>query len=84
NNSTVDTSTAADDKSSVDAIVIGNEEPTRTYILQINSFDNADDADKRRAEVLMAGVDAQIVKKRLSNDQTVYQVISRAMSSPEM
>ena len=32
----------------------------------------------------MAGVDAQIVKKRLSNDQTVYQVISRAMSSPEM
>ena len=55
NNSTVDTSTAADDKSSADAIVIGNEEPTRTYILQINSFDNADDADKRRAEVLMAG-----------------------------
>lgn len=82
NNSTIDTSTAADDKSS--AIVIGNEEPTRTYILQINSFDNADDADKRRAEVLMAGVDAQIVKKRLNNDQTVYQVISRPMSSPEM
>ena len=52
--------------------------------MQINSFDNADDADKRRAEVLMAGVDAQIVKKRLNNDQTVYQVISRPMSSPEM
>ena len=84
NNSTIDTSNASDDKSSADAIVIGNEEPTRTYILQINSFDNADDADKRRAEVLMAGVDAQIVKKRLNNDQTVYQVISRAMSSPEM
>lgn len=72
------------EKPSTDTVVGAAEEPTRTYILQINSFDNADDADKRRAEVLMAGVDAQIVKKRLSNDQTVYQVISRPMSSPEM
>lgn len=79
----LDTATTSE-KSSTDAAAVTTEEPTRTYILQINSFDNADDADKRRAEVLMAGVDAQIVKKRLSNDQTVYQVISRPMSSPEM
>ena len=72
------------DKQAADGIVITNETATRTYILQINSFNNAEDADKRRAEVLMAGVDAQIVKKRLSNEQTVYQVISRPMSTPQM
>lgn len=55
-----------------------------TYILQINSFDNANDADKRRAEVLMAGVDAQIVKRNLADGQTVYQVISRAMPTSQM
>lgn len=54
-----------------------------TYILQINSFDNASDADRRRAEVLMAGVDAQIVKKRDAQDQMLYQVISRTMATTE-
>lgn len=54
-----------------------------TYILQINSFDNASDADRRRAEVLMAGVDAQIVKKRDAQDQILYQVISRTMPTAE-
>lgn len=53
------------------------------YILQINSFDNASDADRRRAEVLMAGVDAQIVKKRDAQDQILYQVISRTMPTAE-
>lgn len=62
---------------------ISAAEPAKTYILQINSFDNIDDADKRRAEVLMAGVDAQIVKRRLSDDTMVYQVISRVMNSPQ-
>lgn len=55
-----------------------------TYILQINSFDNADDADQRRAEVLMAGVDAQIVKRRLADGQHVHQVISRPMPTSNM
>ena len=72
------------DKQAADGIVITNETATRTYILQINSFNNAEDADKRRAEVLMAGVDAKKEKKRLSNEQTVYQVISRPMSTPQM
>lgn len=56
---------------------------TRTFILQINSFDNSDDADRRRAEVLMAGVDAQIVKRRLKNDKVIYQVVSREMTSSQ-
>ncbi len=65
-------------------VVIVNSEPSKTYILQINSFDNADEADTRRAEVLMAGVDAQIVKKRLDDGSMLYQVISRQMPNNEM
>lgn len=54
---------------------------TRTYILQINSFGSADEADRRRAQVLMAGVDANVVKKMTGNGQPLYQVISRPMSN---
>lgn len=64
--------------------VIENADVKQTYILQINSFDNADDADRRRAEVLMAGVDAQIVKRRLEDGSTLYQVISRQMPNAQM
>ncbi|WP_434352861.1 SPOR domain-containing protein [Psychrobacter sp. HD31] len=57
------------------------DKPNETYILQINSFDNADDADTRRAQVLMAGVDSKVVKMVTANDQTIYQVISTPMKS---
>lgn len=63
-------------------ITLPEDQPTeRTYILQINSFTNADDADRRRARVLMAGVDAQIAKKQIPDGMVVYQVISRPMTS---
>lgn len=75
----VDATAAATDSTSSKDI-----QPTSTYILQINSFDNADAADRRRAEVLMAGVDAQIVKKRLSDESMVYQVISRPMPNSQL
>lgn len=52
-----------------------------SYILQINSFSNAEEADKRRAQVLMAGVDAQVVKSKMSNGQVVYQVVSPVMNN---
>lgn len=54
---------------------------TKTYILQINSFGSADEADRRRAQVLMAGVDASVVKKNMANGQPLYQVISRSMNN---
>lgn len=54
---------------------------TKTYILQINSFGSADEADRRRAQVLMAGVDANVVKKMTGNGQPLYQVISQPMSN---
>ncbi len=55
---------------------ITNAKPRNTYILQINSFSNAEEADGRRAQVLMAGVDAQVVKKQMPNGQVFYQVVT--------
>lgn len=52
-----------------------------TYILQINSFGDADEADRRRAQVLMAGVDARVVKNMTGNGLPIYQVISRPMNN---
>lgn len=55
--------------------------PAATYILQINSFGDADEADRRRAQVLMAGVDAKVVKNTTGNGLPIYQVISQPMSN---
>ena len=55
--------------------------PAATYILQINSFGDADEADRRRAQVLMDGVDARVVKNTTSNGLPIYQVISRPMNN---
>ncbi|MEC5210938.1 hypothetical protein RCH20_002019 [Psychrobacter sp. PL15] len=55
--------------------------PVATYILQINSFGSADEADRRRAQVLMAGVDAKVVKNTTGNGSPIYQVISRSMNN---
>ncbi len=49
--------------------------PSKSYILQIDTYDNADEADTRRAQVLLAGVDAQVTKKQV-NEQIFYQVVS--------
>lgn len=58
-------------------------ETNRRFILQINSYKTAEEADKRRAQVLIAGVDAQIVKKGLTDGTIIYQVISRPMMSEQ-
>ena len=55
--------------------------PAATYILQINSFSDADEADRRRAQVLMAGIDARVVKNTTGNGLPIYQVISRPMNN---
>ena len=55
-----------------------------TYILQINSFGNADEADRRRAQVMMAGVDAKVVKNTTGSGAPIYQVISRPMNNRQV
>ncbi len=63
------------------SVNIEKAKPATTYILQINSFGSADEADRRRAQVLMAGVDAKVVKNAGSNGAVIYQVISRPMNN---
>lgn len=52
-----------------------------TYILQIRSYTTAEDADVKRAEVMLAGVDAVVVHRAGANDTHFYQVISTPMTS---
>ncbi|MDO4894761.1 SPOR domain-containing protein [Moraxella sp.] len=55
-----------------------------TYILQIRSYTNADEADVKRAEVLMSGVDAVVVRRDDgANGTHFYQVVSTPMASQE-
>lgn len=52
-----------------------------TYILQVRSYDNAEDADKKRLEVVMAGVDARVVHRIDPSGMSLYQVITTPFSS---
>lgn len=52
------------------------------YLLQVRTYDNAIEADQRRAEVMMAGVDAQVVRKETA-DQTLYVVMSMPFANKE-
>lgn len=56
--------------------------PKTTYILQVRSFETADEADQKRAEVMMAGVDARVVKRDV-NGETLYQVVSTPINSKD-
>lgn len=50
------------------------------YILQVNSYDNPDDADRQRAEVLLTGLSADI--RQTTVDQVVwYRVVSGPYAS---
>lgn len=70
-----------DDSETYDDISI-SAVPKSTYILQVRSFENSDEADQKRAEVLMAGVDAEIVKREI-NGTVLYQVVSSAFDTEE-
>ncbi len=58
-----------------------NNSNKKSYVLQINSYNEASQADKRRAQVLMAGVDAKVIKKN-NGGTIVYQVVSTVMDKP--
>lgn len=55
----------------------------KSYILQIRSYDNPEEADLMRAEVMMAGVDARVIK-RMDNGMEIYQVVSNVMNASEV
>ncbi len=52
-----------------------------SYILQIRSYKNAEEADKKRAEVLMAGIEAQVIRTKDPSGVELYRVISTPMNS---
>lgn len=54
-----------------------------SHILQIKSYEQANEADLKRAEVLMAGVDAIVVRRELKDGTYLYQVVSTPMSQSE-
>lgn len=47
----------------------------------MRSYDNAEDADKKRLEVVMAGVDARVVHRIDPSGMSLYQVITTPFSS---
>ena len=53
-----------------------------TYILQVRSYADPDSADARRAEIILNGLSADIVKT-VENGQTWYRVISGPYESQE-
>ena len=73
--------TTRNNNAAVGTASIQAAKPAATYILQINSFSDADEADRRRAQVLMAGVEARVVKNTTGNGLPIYQVISRPFNN---
>lgn len=46
------------------------------YILQVNSYQNPDDADARRAEILLIGLPADVRQSTLADGSTWFRVVS--------
>lgn len=55
--------------------------PASHYILQVNSFQSADEADKQRAAVLLAGLPADVRHTTTADGQEWYRVISGPFDS---
>ncbi len=59
----------------------GTAKPASHYILQVNSFQSADEADKQRAAVLLAGLPADVRHTTTNDGQEWYRVISGPFDS---
>ena len=60
-------------------------EPTATkpsYILQVRSYNNPDAADARRAEIILNGLSADVIRT-VENGETWYRVISGPYESQQ-
>lgn len=69
-----------------DPITITSTEPTApdqaSYILQVRSYPDPDSADARRAEIILNGLSADVIKT-VENGQTWYRVFSGPYDSQE-
>ncbi|MDO4896553.1 MAG: SPOR domain-containing protein [Moraxella sp.] len=78
---TYDEPTANTTAQKIDEIQISSAQNATTYILQVRSYDNAEEADKKRSEVIMAGVDAKVVHRIDPSGVSLYQVVSMPFHS---
>ena len=69
-----------------DPITITSTEPTApvqaSYILQVRSYPDPDSADARRAEIILNGLSADVIKS-VENGQTWYRVFSGPYDSQD-
>ena len=49
---------------------------TMQYILQVNSYQNPDDADSRRAEILLVGLPADVRQSKIADGSVWFRVVS--------
>jgi cell division protein FtsN len=81
-----DSSTAGGDAVTTDSSDSGISQSTQArpaepyYLLQVNSFQSSDEADKQRASVLLAGLPAD-VRRTISNGEEWYRVVSGPFTS---
>ena len=54
---------------------------TLQYILQVNSYQNPDDADARRAEILLVGLPADVRQSKIADGSVWFRVVSGPFSS---
>ena len=66
--------------SSSDTTAAPKPKASQHFMLQVNSFQSADDADKQRASVLLAGLPAD-VRHTTSDGQEWYRVVSGPFNS---
>lgn len=66
---------AASDSAGIDINSSATTPQQPTYILQVRSYNDPDQADARRAEIILNGLSADVVKST-ENGQTWYRVIS--------
>lgn len=74
--------TSNQNKDEAPVINIARTNPDSTYILQIKSFEDANLAEKARAQATMLGVDAKVVPST-HNGQSLYKVVSNTMHSKD-
>ncbi|OCY21281.1 SPOR domain-containing protein [Acinetobacter pittii] len=69
------TQPAASESVGIDSNQSATTPQQSTYILQVRSYNDPDQADARRAEIILNGLSADVVKST-ENGQTWYRVIS--------
>jgi len=76
------TQPAASESAGIDSDQSANIPQQPTYILQVRSYNDPDQADARRAEIILNGLSADVVKST-ENGQIWYRVISGPYDTQE-